>query len=243
MVPSKLWQVPKMWEGEDVWIIGGGPSIIDSFGIPTDLVKAVRLREKEIEAYSPYFAAIHAKHVIGINVAYKFGNWVDICFFGDKSFFLNHQAGLSHFKKLVVTCSSYIGQKNLGWVKYLSHETKRNVTKGQQGYGISTNARQVCWNKNSGAAAISVAAWLGVKRIILVGFDMTISPVNNEQHFHNEYRQFGMKLKTAKLPFKVHLQPWGVIKSDADNMGIELLNTSLNSAIKEIPKVHMKELL
>ena len=237
MIRTETWQVPKMWEGEDVWIIGGGPSIIDSFDIPNEVVKAVRLREKGIETYSPYFAAIHSKYVIGINVAYQFGDWVDICFFGDKSFFLQHQGELSHFKKLVVTCCKKVGEKNLGWVKYLPAKGSKS------GYGISENPGQVRWNENSGAAAISVAALTGAKRIILVGFDMTLSPLNNEQHFHNEYRQFGMKRKAVSLPFKVHLKPWEAIKRDADNMGIEILNTSLNSTIKELTKVHIKELL
>ena len=235
----ETWQVPNMWEGGEVWIIGGGPSIIDSFDIPYDVVKGVRLRKQEIETYSPYLAALHSKHVIGINVAYKFGDWIDICFFGDKSFFLTHRANLSHFKKLIVTCCGKVGQKNVGWVKYLPVEMKQ----GRQKIGISTNRGQVCWNLNSGAAAISVATWLGVKRIILVGFDMTLSSFNQESHFHNEYREIGAKRKIQSLPFKKHLKPWEIIKSDADAMGVEILNTSLNSAIKEISKVHMKELI
>ena len=87
------------------------------------------------------------------------------------------------------------------------------------------------------------------KRIVLVGFDMTLDSLNKEQHFHNLYRKKfeqlkeSERLKDAQLPFNVHLKPWEVIKRDADKMGIEILNTSLNSAIKEIPKVHIKELL
>lgn len=233
-----VWQVPKMWEGGEAWIIGGGPSLIDLFEIPSEIVRSVRSRQKSIEVYSPYLAALHSKHVIGINVAYQFGDWIDICFFGDKHFFLQHRGALSHFKKLVVTCSKKVGEKNLRWVKYLPIE----ILDHRQKAGISSNPNEVCWNKNSGAASISIAAWAGVKRIILVGFDMTFS-TDNEQHFHNEYRQAGLKRKKKEIPFALHLTSWGEIKRDADAMGIEILNTSLNSAIKEIPKVHIKELL
>lgn len=233
------WQVPKMWEGGEVWILGGGPSLIDNFEIPQNVVRDVRSRKKEIEAYSPYLAALHSKHVIGINVAYKFGNWVDVCFFGDKPFFLKHRGGLSNFRKLVVTCSKKVGERNLGWVKYLPCEKEHGKFKT----GISTNPNQVCWNENSGAAAISLAAWLGVKRIILVGFDMTLSSLNGEQHFHNEYKEMGRKIKKASLPFNKHLEPFDAIKRDADAMGIEILNVSLNSAITQFEKVHIKELL
>jgi hypothetical protein len=235
----KTWQVPKIWEDSEVWILGGGPSLIDCFNIPAEIVNDVRLRKAGIESYSPYLAAIHSKHVIGINVAYQFGNWVDICFFGDKGFYLNNQSGLSHFRKLVVTCCEKVGQSNVSWIKYLPQEKEGKLEKE----GISTQPDMVCWNKNSGAAAISVAAWAGAKRIVLVGFDMNLDPASKEQHFHNSYREKGKGVLPKQLPFPIHLKAWSKIKSDADNMGIEILNTSLNSAIQELPKVHIKELL
>lgn len=238
----KTWQVPRIWEGGDAWIIGGGPSIIETFEIPENVVSEVRLRKKQLDAYSPYFAALHSKHVIGINVAYMLGNWLDICFFGDHKFFLTHRTALSRFEKLVVTCAKKTGEKEVSWVKYLPIEKKRHLPAGRRTYGISTNPHNVSWNNNSGAAAISIAAWAGAKRIILVGFDMTLK--DNEQHFHNEYIPVGQRSRFRKgVPFAGHLRPWGVIKGDADNMGIEILNTSLNSEIKEIQKVHIKELL
>lgn len=230
----RTWQVPKIWEGGEVWILGGGPSLLECFEIPNDVVTSVRFRKQGIETYSPFLAAIHDKHVIGVNVAYQFGSWVDMCFFGDIGFFLQHRPALSNYRKLIVTCCKKVGEKNLQWIKYIPSE---------QNNGISANPERVKWNTNSGAAAVNIAALAGAKRIILVGFDMTLSPVNSEQHFHNEYRQVGTKLKPKMLPFPVHLQPWEAIKKDADNLGIEILNTSLNSAIKEIPKVHIKELL
>ena len=235
----KVWQVPKIWENGEVWILGGGPSVITCFDIPADVVEAVRLRKSGIDTYSPYLAALHSKHVIGINVAYQFGNWIDMCFFGDKNFLLLHKAGLSNFRKLVITCHPKVGEQNTSWIKYLPHERAGKSRK----MGISTRPDMVCWNENSGAAAISVAAWTGVKRIILVGFDMTLDSVSKEQHFHNSYCEKGKGLLPKQLPFEKHLTAWSAIKSDADSMGIEILNTSLNSAIKEIPKVHIKELL
>jgi len=245
----KTWRVPRIWENGEVWILGGGPSLLTCFDIPDDVAQEVRLRKTGIEAYSPYLAAIHSKHVIGINVAYHFGNWVDICFFGDKDFFRVNRAGLSNFRKLVVTCAKKVGEKNIYWVKYLPTDVDVNAPKGQNIYGISASPDKIRWNDNSGAAAVSLAAWTGVKRIVLVGFDMNLDVNNKEQHFHNLYRKTVAqikerdRLKGKQLPFAKHLVGWGAIKRDADNMGIEILNTSLNSAIQEFPKVHIKELL
>ncbi len=240
----KAWQVPRMWEGGEAWILGGGPSVIDCFNIPSEVVNAVRFKKQGIDAYSPYLAAIHNKHVIGINVAYQFGEWVDICFFGDKGFYLSNKEKLIRWNKLIVTCSPYVAGKDERWIKYLPKEIKSNVPAKERQLGISTYSKAISWNWNSGAAAISLAAWLGVKKIILVGFDMTLSATNN-QHFHNEYKKgtTNAKINPRTLPFNNHLKGFPVIKRDADRMGIEIINTSLNSAIQDFPKVHINELL
>lgn len=51
---------PKIWRGQTVFIIGGGPSINDT---PLHL--------------------LHGRRVIGVNNAYLLGPWVDVCWFGD----------------------------------------------------------------------------------------------------------------------------------------------------------------
>ena len=46
------WKIPKVWENEEVWILGGGPSVASSFNIPEEVVKevetAARGRVKEL---------------------------------------------------------------------------------------------------------------------------------------------------------------------------------------------------
>ena len=55
-----VWIPPKIWEGETVFILGGGPSLLQS---PLHL--------------------IHNERVLGVNDAFTLGNWVDACYFGD----------------------------------------------------------------------------------------------------------------------------------------------------------------
>ena len=83
------WTVPPIWEGDDVWILGGGPSVTMQFGIPNDVVEKVRKQELPPSVYSSYMKDIHNCHVIGINVAYLIGTWIDMVFFGDGKFFVN----------------------------------------------------------------------------------------------------------------------------------------------------------
>jgi len=231
------WIVPRMWEGGDVWIIGGGPSLVEQFNIPDNIAKDVFLGKKPLSVYSSYMQAIHKKHIIGINMAYLIGDWIDIVFFGDGGFFLKNKPNLAQFPGLKVTCHS--GGAKEKWVKFLGRD-------GKKPRGISTGANLVSWNGNSGGAAISVAAHSGAKRIILVGFDMNLNS-ENKQHWHNNYGRGIINVsdqrKLRKLPFDRHLRGFPIIAEDAKRMGIEIFNASPNSMITCFPKCTVKELL
>lgn len=230
------WEVPQMWSGGDVWILGGGPSIPKQFGIPDSVVKQVLERTSSPNIYSPYMQALHSKHVIGINVSFMIGDWLDMVFFGDSGFFDRYQSGLASFRGIKVTCNSTVG-KTVNWVKYTpcDHSRKR---------GISKFTNMVSWNGNSGAAAISIAAHTGAKRIILLGFDMNLSS-DKMQHWHDVYQRG--KVETEKrlrnLPFDKHLRGFEDIAKDAKKRGIEIINASPDSAITQFPKYTVKELL
>jgi hypothetical protein len=225
-----------MWEGGDVWIIGGGSSIPKQFGIPDEVVKNVMNGTSPANVYSPYMSFLHDKHVIGINVAYLLGDWVDMVFFGDIGFFLKHQQGLAKFKGLRVSCHPQMAKYS--WVKYTPRD--KNHPKG-----ISENPSMASWNNNSGSAAISIAANAGAKRIILLGFDMKLSD-DKKQHWHDLYGK-GIINKDPKkpthLPFERHLRGFSDIAKDAKKRGIEILNCSPDSAIREFKKYTLKELL
>jgi hypothetical protein len=227
------WKVPRMWEDADVWIIGGGPSIPRQFGIPDKLIQSVIDGSSPPSVYSPYMSFLHDKHVIGINVAYMLGNWVDMVFFGDGNFFLKHKEGLSKYSGLRVSCNPQTSK--VDWVKYLTRDPKHPK-------GISSNPSTVSWNCNSGAAAISVAANAGAKRIILLGFDMKLSNTNN-QHWHDVYKRgviVGKRMN--KLPFGRHLIGFADIAKDAKSRGIEIINACPDSAIEQFRRVSVNEL-
>ena len=229
-----VWTVPQIWEDGECWLIGGGPSIPQQFGVPAEVVDKVLSKELSPSAYSEYMAPIHSKHVIGVNAAYLLGDWIDFIFFGDNRFFLEHKEALRKHPAVKVTCHA-IPQK-YPWVKYLPRDREKQS-------GISNYPNTVAWNANSGAAAISLAVHLGVKRIILLGFDMKLG-VNNEQHWHSLYK--GTKLsdrRRGNLPFPRHLVGFEQIAKDAKRMGVEIVNASPESAITQFPKLVVKELL
>jgi hypothetical protein len=98
-------------------------------------------------------------------------------FFGDNSFYVSNLNDLYRFPKPKVSCHPAFAKSNK--VKYLARD--------KQPTGISTDPTKVCWNANSGAAAVSVAANMGCKRIVLLGFDM--EQVEGERHWHGLYKK------------------------------------------------------
>jgi hypothetical protein len=223
-----------MWDGGDVWILGGGASVNTEFGIPDELANKVRSGELPMTALSEYFKPIHDKHVIGINVAYMIGDWIDMVFFGDGGFYCQHKLNLAKFVGMRVTC--HAGASGEKWIKYLGRD-------GRKPKGISTSPSLVSWNGNSGSAAMSIAAHSGAKRIILLGFDMCLGS-GSRQHFHDVYHRGEIKPdKHRKLPFDRHMRGFPIIKSDCDAMGIEVINASQVSAITCFRKCSVKELL
>lgn len=201
------WEVPPIWEDGEVWILGGGPSVTKQFGIPDDVVNDVINKVKPPSAYSPYMEAIHKKHVIGINVSFLIGDWIDVCFFGDGKFFYPNKEALASWPGLKVTCNP--GMNQIPWVKFLERDSSHP-------FGISSNPGAVSWNANSGSAAVSMAANAGAKRIILVGFDMSLSK-EGSKHWHRLYpsiatpaqkradRKHGI-VYHVRIPFNRHLK-------------------------------------
>jgi len=249
------WIVPRIWEGGEVWILGGGPSVVKQFGIPEEVVQNVMNKVSPPTIYSPYMKAIHDKHVIAINVAFLIGDWMDMIFFGDNKFFLGYREQLAAWPGLKVTCHS--GCEKYSWIKFLQRD-------GGHPRGISPNPNMVAWNVNSGSAAISVAANAGAKRIILLGFDMSVNSSGN-QHWHTLYKGTAMnesnvplqnprfptralpprepRQKKPGFPFVRHLAGFPVIAEDARKRGIEIINCSPDSIISEFPKCNIKDLL
>ncbi len=232
-----MWSVPRIWEGGECWILGGGPSLPRQFDVPEEIIDDVLYKRLPLSAYSDYMTAIHNKHVIGVNMAYRIGDWIDMVFFGDKKWYFDNRHNLAKFKGLKVTCHQFFNkpqfaEENVKYVKKDSHQT-----------GISADPRKAVWNSNSGAAAISVAANMGVKKIILVGFDMKLNE-GDRQHWHGEYRStFDLKDKSRYLPFDKHLVGFREISRNAKELGISIINACPDSVITQFPKVSVKDLL
>jgi hypothetical protein len=227
-----------MWEGEDVWIIGGGPSVTKQFDIPKEVVKSVIEKTSPPSVYSPYMKYLHNKHVIGINVAFMIGDWMDMIFFGDNGFFLRFKEQLADYPGIRITCCPIMTSASCAWVKYIEKDA-------DYPRGLTKNLSKVSWNGNSGAAAISVAVHAGAKRIFLLGFDMNLGE-EVMQHWHDIYLRGKVddddKLRRVSSNFDRHLRSFAPIANDAKELGIEIINVNPKSEITDFPKVSLKQI-
>lgn len=229
------WRVPKIWQGGDCWIFGGGSSIMEQFDVPVEVCKQVYENTAPLSILTPYLERIKDKHIIAINAAYKSLPFADMVFFGDYKFFRWNKQTLLQFPKPIISSSTELRDHKR--VKYLGRDNRKPR-------GISLRQGYVSWNTNSGSAAISIAVQAGAKRIFLLGFDMHRQ--GGKKHFHNDYakpERIERTKKTVTDNFDRHLLGFPVIKRDAKELGIEIYNVNPNSKIKQFPKLTLKEAL
>lgn len=231
--PVGNWFVPLMWVDDECWIIGGGSSLPRQFGVSESIIEKVMNKELTMSAYSDYFKPLHDRNVIGTNVAYMLGDWISVLYFCDLPFYRENIEQLSNFKNLKVTDTS-----NLPASKAYEH---RNIKKLKRDvlFGISDYVDSLRWNHNAGAGAINLACHFGVKRILLLGFDMKADE-NGKTHWHSGLPNYRI---TSEKTFKNFLKCFPEIAKDAKIRHIEILNVNLDSAIKEFPKVSLKDVL
>jgi hypothetical protein len=223
-----------MWDGGRCIVIGGGPSLSDQFDIPNEVIINVRDKVTPLgpAAYSSYMEIIHNEHIIAVNNSYLLGEWIDICFFGDHGWYKVHRSALSQWPGLKVTCCPALADPALAkseGIKYLARDKINKL-------GLSQDPTKVAWGFNSGSSAINLAVHLGVKQIILLGFDMAHSKEGNS-HWHQGH---GHKYRPNYPRFT---QGFPVIAQQAAVLGIEILNASQTSVIDVFTKVRLKEVL
>jgi len=225
------WRVPKIWEDGECFILGGGASLARQFCIPDSLIEAVVKKQESALKYSPYLSDLHNKHVIGVNMSYRLGDWIDMVFFGDKGFFLDNKDLLSQLTNLRIGCVPYV--RDVSWVKFLVKDNKKTM-------GITSDPAKIAWNSNSGAAAINLAVHTGVKRVVLLGFDMNVDE-KSRQWWHQYYAV--RNVEKGKKIFARHLECFADIAKDANRLGVEILNANPDSAINEFKKINIKDVL
>jgi hypothetical protein len=231
-----IWRAPEIWDG-DCFVIGGGHSIANTFGVPDDLIP---LHQEEFVEFGNYLKPyLKDKHVIGVNLSAFLGDWVDVAYWGDSDTYLQYKSWYDIYSGLKVSSAGKFAVRKYKSIKFL----EKNHDKG-----ICTNGKSLTWaGFNSGAAAINLGYCLGAKRIFMLGFDMQSLP-NGRVHWHAGYPDkkenftnkdlvMGKVPRRSKAipPYKRQINGFGPVSEDAKKLGLEIINLSPGSKIKEFP--------
>jgi len=216
-----------MWPGGTAYIIGGGPSLAGQ-----DLCLEPRddlyyQKRYGLEAY------LYDKHCIACNDSIYLGmGWIEIAWFCDYEWANKHMEFLLLF-------SGRMGSLGHGIVAHaakLNTPQFRKMKRGKE-FGIDTRPGTVSWNNSAGNAAINLAWHLGAKRVVLLGFDAGESVVRGVR----ETNWYPRKGKQHRSTWDRFLKAYPYIKDDAEELGLEILNATPGSRIREFPFVRLEE--
>lgn len=116
------WTPEAKWEGEDVFIIGGGDS----------------LREQGFD-----WSLLEEELTIGCNSAFTLGEKVcKICIFGDAKWFRKYQSELQKFKGIVFTNVSQLYRTKLNWLWTMPRKGK-GLSATALGWNSNTGAAAI----------------------------------------------------------------------------------------------------
>ena len=219
--PSGAWRVPLMWQGQDVFVIGGGPSL-KSFN----------------------WNRLVGRVTIGCNDAYLLGEQVvALSVFGDIRWYNLHKERLAQFKNPKVTCNYRCqGEPEILTLKrdsIMVSEEVRGVQFRSRVFGLSSDPEKVCWNSNTGAVAVNIALLAGAKRVILLGFDMKLSE-EGQPNWHPNPLNSG-KAQRYLIFMKAFDQI--AIEQPVKFPEAAILNAGPDSALSSFPRVSLDEVL
>ena len=239
-----IWTVPKSWAGETCVILAGGPSLEG-----WDLSSIREPKHQPFEYDRP--------RIITVNDSWRLAPWADVCFFQDTVWW--HISVISNRRSEDGKCDFADMRRRGFWVQGAKDANMRDhaqihtlTTREGNCIGLEENPSALAHGCNSGYAAINLAYHFGVKRIILLGYDMRVS--GHRTNWHAEPRQtasaYAETIRHSMLPYfamPVTDSSGKVIRpSLVDALrekGVEVINSTPGSALKCWPYVPFPEVL
>lgn len=198
------------WTGETCVIVASGPS-----AKTIDLTPA-----REVTRF------------IAINNSWELAPWADVLYACDAPWWRKHDGRLTNwrnFKGLKIT-QDEIARQEFGINRVICERHHENLVLDRLG--------QVGWGGNSGFHCINLCLQWGVKKIILVGYDMQL---DGGSHWHGDHPE------QMNNPTPANVTRWrNTIDNNAQkihDLGVKVINCSPVSALRRYPKMSLVEAL
>jgi hypothetical protein len=198
--------IPRLFEGEKAFVMATGPSL------DQDTVDRI------------YSASGY--RYIGISDCYRICPFLDFFYACD-----NRWWGLHHDKVM-----DWGGSRNGYWCTESSTKQKYPELKlisGRGGVGWSNNQSLIHYGSNSGYQITNIAYLLGIKTMILVGFNMMI--VDKQSHFFGDHPQ-GLSRNNSYHSFASQFT-----KINYKAAGVSVINTAHPTKLDHFPKLPLDE--
>lgn len=164
---------------------------------------------------------------VAINSSCLIAPMADILYFTDTNWFEDHRRIIEAWPGTVVTQSRVAKATLPDRMHRIRTKVKDDFTRGEE---------ELKFGRSSGHSAISLAIALGAARVVLLGYDMRI--VDRRSHHHDEYPHEDAKLFTHD--FLLAFEGWNAA---AERIGVQVLNATPGSALKEFPMTTLDEVL
>lgn len=209
--------IPKVWLGERVFIVGGGPS---AKSIDWELLRGQKVLGCNAAAFLlPYGIAQYSV-------------------FGDKPFLEAFRMELRDYVLaggFLINATGRVIHPDNHWMFHVK------TLKGSKSWGISKDPEQVSWNRSTGGLAVNLAYLLGAREIVLIGFDMRAQAKKHNWHNVYEPHYESFKLASPKaLPqpalnhYQVHfVHAFKRIAEDLKALQVPIWNTYKDSLLVE----------
>ena len=207
-----IWTVPRAWPGETVFILAGGPSL-KSFD--RNLLKGRR--------------------VITINDSWRLMPWADVHYFCDARWWQQQHARERYAHSGEAFRHVAASDRWVTIAKVCESHQMVRVLKNTGQLGLEEDPAGLRTGNNSGFQAINLAYHYGVKRIVLLGYDMHVQ--GKVSHWHDEERSANFQSHCERhfLPcFQSLVRPLA-------EAGVEVINATPGSALTLWPHLPLEE--
>lgn len=213
------WSVPKLWPGETVVLIGGGPSLTP------EQVNACRGRAR----------------VIAINDALRLAPWCDVHYFCDERWWKWHHKKdwYQAYMGLRITLENLHLAKEEPTLKGVQN-TGRPDAPNRPTEALCAEPHGVMPGQNSGYQCINLAVHLGAARILLLGYDMKGVLVQRtiRTHWFGDHPD-----KTGDSIYSDMLAQFPKLLKPLAALGVHVINCTPDSALGCFKKTTIEEAL
>lgn len=209
--PMTVAPVERLWPESTVVCLGSGPSLT------VDDVNACRGRAR----------------VIAIKDTYQLAPWADALYCGDEIWWQHCGEQTRTFAGLRF---GLVSPHEHRWVEMLEQLEVHRLLLGS-GSGIESDARRLATGGHSGHQAMNLAAHLGARTIVLLGYDMKPA-ASGQVHFFTE-----RAYQSKKRPPYEWLANFASMVAPFERLGVRVLNATRETALTVFPRVTLEEAL